>query len=322
MPNLERAIVVALQLLTIFSLHFRIFVVDIMKLIADIINELIDSKVSLQSPFLKTKVLARNLKNTEFIHWVDAELNGYTDRSGLPTYRTFASTITCSYANGNRLTGIVQGTMRLATTGYGKGWDEMLSSFDFYDSISALESLIENKKSAELIIPLSFDVCSVLSRGIIEQGNPFFVVLNASKQVSATAAVSILSHLRSKLLDVMLSVDEELGQVTDFDNLQDRRKINDKIQTFMQNNFYGSHGNIVNTGEQNNVTIGVTAGDFSSVEKELTRHDIAKEDIEDRGSKKNYFHRIAAGLHCRALHMNADLIRRRLLTVRSKSIRG
>ena len=63
-----------------------------MKLIGDIINELVDSDKSIASPLLKTKVLASRLKNNDLLTWVNSELSGYIN--DVPNYRIFGCSIT------------------------------------------------------------------------------------------------------------------------------------------------------------------------------------------------------------------------------------
>ncbi|MBK7490043.1 MAG: hypothetical protein IPI74_09620 [Bacteroidales bacterium] len=60
-----------------------------MKLINDIINELIDTEKSIVSPLLKTKVLASRLGNDVLLTWVSNELKGYENKDELPDYRKF-----------------------------------------------------------------------------------------------------------------------------------------------------------------------------------------------------------------------------------------
>lgn len=118
-----------------------------MNLIPEIINELVNANGTLQGPFLKTKVLASKLKNIELLTWVNSELNGYPDVETLPEYRIYEPFIVCSWANGNRLTGITQGqNMHLPIRGYGKQFDKYFSTFTFTDSISTLESFVSKEE--------------------------------------------------------------------------------------------------------------------------------------------------------------------------------
>ena len=65
-----------------------------MKLIHEIINELIDTDKSISSPLLKTKVLASRLQNDVLLNWVSYELKGYHTGGDLPDYRKYSGNIT------------------------------------------------------------------------------------------------------------------------------------------------------------------------------------------------------------------------------------
>lgn len=253
-----------------------------MKLISDIINELVNAEISLQSPLLKTKVLASRLKNMELLQWVDSELNGYRSDDQLPRYRIYESTIVCSWANGNRMTGITQGqNMYLQTRGYSKVLDDYFSTFPFHDSISTLESFKSNKDNTTLSIPLSLNYCGILAEKIQKQGNYLFAIISASKTISATIVETILSVVRSKLLDFMLKLDEEFGHVTDLTDLNDKNKMNKVINTIMNNNIITGNGNVLNNGNNNEINYVVEKYDFDSLEKKLQENEVSAEDISE-----------------------------------------
>ena len=251
-----------------------------MKLISDIINELVDAEISLQSPLLKTKVLATRLKNIELLQWVDSELNGYRTDDQLPGYRIYESAIVCSWANGSRMTGIMQGkNMYLPTHGYGKEFDEYFSKFPFNESIATLESFKNNKENTTLTIPLPMNFCGVLAEKVQKQGNHLFVIISASKTISATIVETILSIVRTKLLEFMLKLDEEFNHVTDLTDLNDRNKMNKIINTIMNTNIITGDGNVLNNGNNNTTNITVEKNDFNSLEKKLLDNQVLPEDI-------------------------------------------
>lgn len=253
-----------------------------MKLLSDIINELVDSEISFESPFLKTKVLAAKLKNEQLLDWVNSELNGYSNTTVLPEIRKPQATLVCSWINGNRMTGIMHGQNQyLPKTGYGEYWDDYFSTFPFTESVATLESYINSNKSTVLSIPLDMDVCAILAAPIQKQGNYLYSIVSASKQIATNSVISILSCLRNNLLDFMLKLDEEFGNVTDLDNLNDRNKINNKIQTIMNHTNIIGNGNVLTSGSQNVITNQVGKGDFQTLERQLIEKQVSAEDIKD-----------------------------------------
>jgi hypothetical protein len=117
-----------------------------MKLINDIINELIDTDKSISSPLLKTKVLASRLQNEVLLDWVSNELKGYDTTGELPNYRKYNGNITGTYINGQ----MQYNDQPVPTVGLKNEFEEMLSSMDFYQSISSLETLKGENNSGTL----------------------------------------------------------------------------------------------------------------------------------------------------------------------------
>jgi len=117
-----------------------------LKLINDIINELIDTEKSISSPLLKTKVLASRLQNEVLLNWVSNELKGYDTAGDLPDYRKYSGIITGTYINGH----MQYNDQPVPTVGLKRELEKMLRSINFYQSISSLETLKGENKSGKL----------------------------------------------------------------------------------------------------------------------------------------------------------------------------
>ena len=59
----------------------------------DLLNGLTNSSCQLQDIFLKLKILATRLKNTQLKNFVESELNGYDNIDNLPSYRRVSSVL-------------------------------------------------------------------------------------------------------------------------------------------------------------------------------------------------------------------------------------
>ncbi len=117
-----------------------------MKLIQDIINQLIDTEKSITSPLLKTKVLASRLQNDTLFNWVTKELIGYDNSDEIPDYRKYLGSITGTYINGN----MQYNDQPVPTVGLKKEFENVIRSMNFNQSISTLETLQSDKKSGKL----------------------------------------------------------------------------------------------------------------------------------------------------------------------------
>lgn len=244
-----------------------------MELISDIINELVDSKKTITSPLLKTKVLASKLKNSELLIWVNNELNGYDPHGDTPEYRKCMCDISGTYINGYTQ----YNDLPLPTAGLPNEFEKSIKQMVFYDSVATLESLHQ----AELEVVLSVEVVAFIERNIQRMGNPQFQLLQAKKYTSVGTFVQILSVIRFKLLDFMLKLDEEFGNLIKFEELQQKNK---QITIIMNNTIITKgDGNIVNTGDNSKIqtTISISKGDKETLVQKLSESGVAQEDSDE-----------------------------------------
>ena len=249
-----------------------------MKLINDIINELIDTDKSLSSPLLKTKVLASRLQNEILLHWVSNELKGYTKTEDLPEYRKYHGNISGTYINGN----LQYNDQPVPTFGLKMETAEMLSSMDFHQSISSLEMLKEENKSGLLEHTFPAELTGIIQENWRKMGNPYLQLINCKKSISANAVVEILAFVRNNLLDFMLKIDSEFGNISEIDELK-TKKI--EIATIMNQTIINNtgDGNILNAGENVQITANIKIAKDSKIDllKYLQDIGISKEDTSE-----------------------------------------
>ncbi|GAA4239620.1 hypothetical protein GCM10022291_34700 [Postechiella marina] len=247
-----------------------------MKLISQIINELIDSEKSINGALLKTKVLASRIQNKELLDWVNGELNGYSSAKYLPEYR---KNIT-SYLKGNYVNGNMKYTNQpIPTIGLDKIFQKNLQSTEFQDSITALENLIDNNDSSTLASPLRAEIVGMIEENWIGMGNPYLQLMNVSKIIAKSAIVEVVSKVRNKLLDFMLKVDEEFGSLTEIKDLKEKQK---EISTIMSQTIINTSGdgNVVNTGDKNKISakIIIEKGNKDALVKHLQESGVSEQD--------------------------------------------
>lgn len=244
-----------------------------MKIIGDIINELADSRISLTSPLLKTKVLATRIKNDCLLAWVDSELSGYTNPEDLPGYRSFHCSLTGTYLNGYT----TFSNQALPASVLPASIRDMYCTMDFAQSVEALESL-KSKDGGVLHVSLNAEMISVLENYLKKMNNPFLQILAAHKSLPDTSLNQILSVIRSKLLDFMLKLEEEFGTSTDIQILQ---RSNKKITSIMNQTIVtNGNGNLLNTGDSAKIKarISVSANDKDSLKKVLHDNGVSEAD--------------------------------------------
>ncbi|MFV8226889.1 hypothetical protein [Christiangramia aquimixticola] len=248
-----------------------------MKLLSDIINELVDSKKSITSPMLKTKVLATRINNSELLNWVNNELKGYDSANQLPDYRIYKCHLSGNFINA----GMKYTNNALPTTGLSEKLIKDLNHIYFFQSISGLETTLEKTETSSLEQNLSAELISIIEDNIRNMGNPFYQILSARKTIAITAINEIISIVRNKLLDFTLKVDEEFGNLTEIKDLKGK---NDEITTIMNKTIINNSGdgNVINTGNKANFKpkVKISKGNKSEVRESIKEVGLSKEDAD------------------------------------------
>lgn len=247
-----------------------------MKLISQIINDLIDNEKSINGALLKTKVLASRIQNTELIKWVDGELNGYKSKNELPDYRKNIPT----YLKGSYLNGNMKYTNQpIPTLGLDKIIQRNLQSAEFQESINVLENLVKDNDSQTLASPLKAELVGLIERNWIEMGNPYLQLMSVNKTISKNAIVEVISKVRSKLLDFMLKIDEQFGSLTEIEDLKNKKE---ELATIMNNTIINNSGDgsIINAGDNSNINadINISKGNKSQLQRELEKIGVDEND--------------------------------------------
>jgi hypothetical protein len=248
-----------------------------MKLISQIINELIDSEKSINGALLKTKVLASRIQNSELMNWVDGELSGYKSSEDLPDYRkNVPAYLTGNYTNGN----MKYTNQPIPTIGMDKILQDKLQFVEFQDSITSLESIItDSNENSSLGTPLRAEIVGLIGHNWIQMGNPYLQLMNVSKTISKNSIVEVVSNVRNKLLDFMLKIDNEFGNLTEISELKEK---SNEISTIMSHTIINTSGdgNIINTGNKAKIDakINITKGDKDKLVKYLQENKVSEED--------------------------------------------
>lgn len=245
-----------------------------MKLVSDIINELMDYEKAISGPLLKTKVLASRIGNNSLMAWVDGELSGYAQDAQLPNYRESKGVPEGNYLNGYTQYSNAAIPIAHLKEDVAKG----LTKIVMRDSISSIEELIGKKG---LKISINAQTKLYLEQTIQDLGNPYFQILNVHLQIPATFLTDILSNVRSKLLDFMLEIENEFGQETEIYELKSKSGV---INNIMNNTINANgDGNVINTGNNANISasINIEKQNKEQLESTLKKNYVDQTDITD-----------------------------------------
>lgn len=247
-----------------------------MKLVNDIINELIDTEKTISSPLLKTKVLASRLQNETLLKWVSNELKGYENSDELPIYRKYKGNIVGTFINGYQQ----YNNQPVPILGLDKEFQDTLTNMKFFDSISSLEKL--NREDGRIMMGYIFpaEITGIIAENWRNMGNPNLHLINCQRRVAGSVVEEIIASVRNSLLDFMLKIDSEFGNITEIEELKTKKEA---IATIMNQTIINNtgDGNVLNTGEKAKISanINIAKGSKDELSKRLNEGGIKDEDI-------------------------------------------
>ncbi|MDR6545062.1 acyl-CoA hydrolase [Chryseobacterium rhizosphaerae] len=250
-----------------------------MELLEQIINELINTKdYSLNSALLKTKVLATRIQNRELLDWVNSELTGYNDVDTMPEYRKgIVNGLNGNYMNGR----MMYKNHEIPTIGLSEDVENFLRYMDFSNSVTELENLCSIKGST-LNSPVRPEHVAIIEANWVNMGNPYLSIQGVNRVMSKSLIEGILSNVRNKLLDFMLKVDEEFGNITEIKELRNKQNEISRIvnNTIINNN---GDGNVLNTGNSNSIENKpkIQKNSIENFEKQLREIKVPEQDISE-----------------------------------------
>lgn len=252
------------------------FTIKNMKLVNDIINELIDTEKTVSSPLLKTKVLASRLQNETLLKWVSNELKGYENSDELPIYRKYKGNIVGTFINGNQQ----YNNQPVPILGLDKEFQDMLTDMKFFDSISSLEKLNQEDGRTMMGYVFPAEVTSLIAENWRNMGNPYLHLINCQRRVAGSVVEEIIASVRNSLLDFMLKIDSEFGNITEIEELKTKKEA---IATIMNQTIINNtgDGNVLNTGEKAQISanINIAKGSKDELFRRLKEGGVKEEDI-------------------------------------------
>lgn len=115
------------------------------------------------------------------------------------------------------------------TIGMGKDLEKAIRTMTINQSASALETM-KGKGKGVMELTLAAELTGLIERNWRKMGNPYLQLINCKKTLSGNVINEILSTVRNNLLDFMLKIDAEFGNITEIEELKTKK---DEIATIM-----------------------------------------------------------------------------------------
>ena len=234
-----------------------------------IIDELTDSKVNLGSVFLKVQVLAHKLKNAKLKEWVYDESNGYKSSTDVPAYRIIPSMVIGNIIHGNAKYTNIQ----LSINGIKDKYNVDLNEIRLRNSVAALEKMVCKEDNLSIPVPTG------LYNAISENYDSYYTsVISAGQVVSLNSVEGVISSIKSRLLQFLMDIADELGEGDKVDILKKKNIIDALFEKNLgDGNTYniiaGSNNTQVVSSGDNNQTL-IARGD--NITQTLENDDIEK----------------------------------------------
>lgn len=183
------------------------------KIIKDLANGEVDTMTALK----RTKVLLSELKNEELSNWVDHEISGYPQDAPLPDYRKARGQLFGSYIKGSMAVHMKYTNVSLPL---GQMPDELRDEFlavHFREGVEALKKLLESirgDENAELGKNIPADFFPAIAK---YNNDPYMVINSARVVVGIQYLQNVFSTIENKLLDVLITLEREFGNLDELD---------------------------------------------------------------------------------------------------------
>ena len=243
-----------------------------MKLVDEIIDILSSDKGKLSDALIKTKVLLHQIGHKELVSWVNNELNGYPNSNSVPEYRIVPAQV---LVNASNLAYEV--TAHPIPLGHLENKHrESIETSKMDQSLAVLEQFAENKSGRlQALIPM--ETYGFLGKGLSNGYN----IHRAWSEISYTSVTQILIQVRSRLLDFLLELKDELP--SELNEEEAKAHIN-KVDAgnLFNSAIFGDNTTIV-VGNENiqNVSNINLKGNFELLSKTLKSNGVSDSDISE-----------------------------------------
>lgn len=209
---------------------------NLKSLIETIINDL-SSNANIDGIMLKAQTIAFYLKDENFKKWVECEQNGYCDGEMLPEYRKVSCRVKICGQSGFRRFNEFEFPIELVDEKY----QERFSHIPFKDSLSEIERMGKGDGTLSMSIPAyMFNVMNQYVNGEID---------GAWQYTSPIAASSIITKVKSKLLDFFMQLDDKMNMGIDLNKIEGKEGISNIVNNTILAGIVNSGSGTVNAND-------------------------------------------------------------------------
>lgn len=241
-----------------------------MKLIDEIIELLSSSDRNLTDALVKTKIVLHKIGHKELIDWVNNELNGYPSEDQIPPYRVLPARVLANMTN----ISFQANAHPVPIMHLEDSYREILETAKMTESLSVLEKFSESD-GGSLQRPIPMEANTLLGKSLTKGT----YIQSAWSEIQLTGITSILTQVRSRLLDFLLELNEKFPSELSDQEIKERAATTDAENLFNNAIFGDNTTVIVGSGNTQRINATVIKGDFNSLSNTLREHGVEESEI-------------------------------------------
>lgn len=211
-----------------------------------IIKDFTSSDMSIEIALKKLRVLFSNLNDEKLTNWAKCELEGYESGSDIPSYRVVSGRLLSTLIVGSVYNGVKYTNYPLTLLNFSEEKSNKILSSNVLQSVSSLESIVSQKTATQKpILPTAYTQLEKLC-GINAS------IMSAYVEFDYTVTQDVLSKINGKILDTLLTLEKEFGNLDDLDidiSTKDTKELKE-IVNHIQVNLYD---NSITIGDNNKI---------------------------------------------------------------------
>lgn len=179
-----------------------------------IIKDLANSNVDTMTALKRAKVLFSELGNQDLLNWVNYEISGYPADVPLPDYRIERGHLKGSFVRGTMRAHVKATDISLPLGSMPQDLKDDILNVSFRESIGGLKQLSDGNTTGQLVKTIPAECFHMIAK---YNNDPFMNIISARVIVGVQCIADILATIENRLLDALLLLEREFGNLDDLD---------------------------------------------------------------------------------------------------------
>lgn len=184
---------------------------------SQIIKDLANGVVDIQTALKRTKVLLQELENEELLQWINCEIEGYPDDVDVPDYREISGQLYGSYFKGSMASHMTYTHVPLPLGSMTADMKNDFLTTKITQGIQVFKGMVTESEKSEnkgLIRSIPADLYPYIAQF---NNDPYMIITSANVELSMPQILNIFPKVESKLLDILSYLEKQFGNLDELD---------------------------------------------------------------------------------------------------------